>query len=134
MSRVVLTLGWEILARQRFLFGFAALYLALIAVAVPLLPAQVRYGGLAALLAIPLEALLPVLLANLGHGSEGRLESSASTFPARLFTLPIPSFLLALTPLLLGSLILGGGWVLFVCCVLWPCGVGWPIFWPGLVW
>src|SRR5690349_7984934 len=98
-------LTWELLARQRWLFGLCAVYLALVALVCPVLPAEVRTHNLGwSLLILQIGPGLFVV-AGLAHGFEGRLESRRSLFPGRLFILPVPSVVLAGPPLLLGTVV-----------------------------
>jgi hypothetical protein len=124
-------LTWELFARQRWMFGLSAAYLAVISLVCLVLPAAWRGPDLGMLLSLVLIGPAVVVLAGLAHGFEGRLEARESIFPARLFTLPVSSATLTGPPLLLGTLTTVAGWLLCALCVLRPCAVKADLAWPA---
>src|SRR5262245_2785177 len=98
-------LTWELVGRFRRLFALTTLYLAVVCLVYPVLPRVFHSPDIAALLTgVPLIVLV-TLVAIASHGNTGELESRASAFPARLFLLPVSSWLLTAPPLVLGTLL-----------------------------
>jgi hypothetical protein len=126
-------LSWELLARHRLVFGITAIYFALICFACPLLPGPWRTPNLAVPMVLPLVWSLTVAVASLAHAYGARLESRASSVPARQFTLPASSLLLAGAPLLTGALLCAACWPMLALAVLRPCGAEVPLLWPALL-
>ncbi len=124
-------LSWELLARQRWLYGLSLGYFALACLVCPLLPEEWRSRALGSALSVLMGGLVPFLVGGLSHGWDGRLEDRASAFPARLFVLPVPALVLATPGLLLGTLTSVLGWLLCAACVLRPCGIEAPLGWPA---
>src|SRR5262249_19223775 len=84
-------------------------------------------------LGIPLVALTPFFLGALMHGGQIRLEQKTSGFPARLFTLPGPSALLALPPLPLGTPSVTLVYLFLAAAVYRPLGAELPLAVPALL-
>jgi hypothetical protein len=124
-------LSWELVARQRWLVGLSAAYFALACLVCPLLPEDWRCRALGSALSVLMGGLVPFVVGGLSYGWEGRLEDRASAFPDRLFTLPVPTVVLAGPGLVLGTVVSVLGWLLCAACVLRPCGIEAPLAWPA---
>jgi hypothetical protein len=133
MSAAVVALSWELLSRDRWFTVLAVLGLLLVCLVGVLLPESLRSPEVGAQLALAPGLTLAVALAILSHGRDCRLEVAASGFPARLFTLPVPTPVLVGPPLLLGTLLVLGSWLLCAVCLLLPCGAEVALWWPGLL-
>jgi hypothetical protein len=124
-------LTWELVARNRWLFWPCVAFLVLASLVCPLLPPALRVQELGMTVSFLLVPPGMVVLAALAHGFEGRLEGRESIFPARLFTMPVSTAGLTGPPLLLGTVVVGGGWLLLAGCVLRPCGFETDLAWPA---
>jgi hypothetical protein len=132
MSTAVAALSWELLARNRLFLSLTGLSVLLLSLVGVLLPEALRIPEVGVTLALLPASALAVAVALLSHG-DCRLEVAASCFPARLFTLPVPTPVLVAPPLLLGTLIILACWLLGVVCLLLPCGADVPVWWPGVL-
>jgi hypothetical protein len=73
---------------------------------------------------------LPVVFA---FGLEARLEAPESGFPPRLWQMPSPTRALVGWPMLWGSALVGGMWLVLAVGVLRPSGYPVALWWPGLL-
>jgi hypothetical protein len=73
---------------------------------------------------------LPVIFAL---GRDYRLEATESGFPPRLWHLPMRTWQLVGWPMLWGSSLVCGMWLVLAAGVLRPCGYPVPLWWPGLL-
>src|SRR5262245_47397943 len=126
-------LTWELLARQRWLLLGLAVYLLAGAVFVQLAPGLAQTPFIVQTLVLPLLVPLPFLLTALMHDGRAPLDRPTSGFPARLFTLPVPSAVLALPPLVLGTVLLPLLYLFVAVALLRPSGVGAPLAAPALL-
>jgi hypothetical protein len=67
------------------------------------------------------------------HGSEVRLETPDSGFPARFFVLPVRTSVLVGWPMLGGSLTAMLAWVVWDLLVLRPAGINTPLWWTMML-
>ncbi len=132
MGAAVTALSWELLARCRWWLVLSAGLMALLGLAGLASPPSWHNPGVAgwlvAFVAIPVMAMVGSTV----HAEGTRLEDAGSLFPARLYTLPVPTVALVGPPLLLGTLTLTVYWLLTALCILRPWGMQVPLFWPGL--
>jgi hypothetical protein len=71
------------------------------------------------------------LLAVLSYCSQADLAATRSCFPARMFTLPVPTAFLVGWPMLFGSIMLIAAWIAIALCILLPSGIRAPLVWPA---
>ena len=131
MCAAVTALSWELLARSRWLLVLTGCWLVLLCLAALALPASLRIPEVGWGLVVSLAFPLIFVLGSLSHG-EGRLESAASLFPGRFFTLPVPAVVLVGPPLLLVTVVVVVCWTLCAVFLLRACGANAPLWWPGL--
>ena len=126
-------LSWELVARSRWLLVLTGSWLILLCLVGMSLPASIRTPGVGVCLALTVAWPLVFVLGALSHGFDGRLESTGTLFPGRLFTLPVSTIVLVGPPLLLGTMVVLVCWTLCALCLLRGCGVEAPLFWPGVL-
>jgi hypothetical protein len=137
--------GWQLWWRHRWELTATAAYILVLAVLLNLGVVETLYryfGGTASspvfhLLfgAISLEPLflaLGYLLFVFCYSIHTDLTAPGSGYPARMFTLPVPTHTLVLWPLLHGCVTLALGWVVVAAWILQPCGFPAPLGWPAL--
>lgn len=132
-------LAWEIGRRHRWgLVGVAAYVVALAAVRLVLdatgqtlsIEHEVRF---AIVVLVPLTVTSLYVLAVFSFGLHGDLAARQSTYPARLFALPVTTTTLVGWPMLIGALVLAVLWIATRQLVLWPANVRIPTMWPALL-
>jgi hypothetical protein len=133
MSAAITALSWELLARCRWRMALTAGCLVVLCVLCLVLPEPWRSEELGGWFVAAVGITLVTVLDSLVHLDERRLQDSGSLFPARLYTLPVPTVVLVIPPLLLGTLFLLGYWLAVVVCILRPCGLEAPLLWPGVM-
>jgi hypothetical protein len=126
-------LAWQFWGRHRFGLSVSLAYLLTQCALALVLPADalfvwVRWVGWA-----PLGVMMVFLLAVFAYGADVRVEAAHSGFPARMFTLPVPTGLLVGLPMLCGTATVALAWVVWARCVCWPCGIEAPLGWPALL-
>src|ERR1043166_7338216 len=82
---------------------------------------------------VPLTATFMYLLAVFSFGLSGDLAARQSTYPTRMFTLPVSTAALAGWPMLYGTAAMGIFWLATRLFVVWPPAVDVPLIWPALV-
>ena len=132
MTAAITALSWELMVRCRWRLRFTVAGLVLLCLIGLSLPESWRSEDLGVWLVVSLIAPLLLMLDSLTHAEVGKLEDAGSLFPVRLFTLPVPSPVLAGPPLVLGTLLFLGSWLAAVVCLLHPWGIAAPLLWPGL--
>jgi hypothetical protein len=125
-------LSWELLYPQRRLLGLTVLALAAACACCSLLPEEARTANVAGLLVVACLGLLVPVVGLLSHGAQGRLESTASGFPPRLFTLPVRTAALVAPPIVLATTVVLVAWLACAACLLRPCQIDIPLLWPAL--
>jgi hypothetical protein len=85
------------------------------------------------LVIVPLTATFTYLLAVFSFGLSGDLGARQSTYPARMFTLPVSTAALAGWPMLYGTAAVAIFWFAARLFVAWPPGVDVPLVWPALL-
>jgi hypothetical protein len=123
MHSPTLALAWQLWGRHRW--GLAAVLLFLVATAVTFnaLPAETLESRHGALLSIQFVVALIYVGAVFAYGFESQLESRESTFPARMFTLPVRTAALVAWPMLQGMAAVALLWLAWAYFVLRPSGI-----------
>lgn len=132
-------LAWEIWRRHRW--GLVAILGEVVALAA--LRAWLAATGrslvvdsgerFAMLVMVPLTAASLYLLAIFSFGIAGDLAGRRSTYPARLFTLPVSNATLVGQPMLMGGGAIALLWLAVRALALWPPDVQVPLVWPALL-
>lgn len=86
----------------------------------------------AATVIVPLSIFTYYFLAVFSFGLTGDLAARESMYPARMFALPVSTPALAGWPMLYGSAVMAGLWVITTRFAVWPSGVDVPLIWPTL--
>lgn len=127
--------AWEF--RHRHRWGLIALagYL-LVMAAIKLLPGPHitvdSPEGFGFVVMVPLAATFTYLLAMFSFGLTGDLGARQSTFPPRLFSLPVTTAALAGWPMLYGTAAMATLWLATRLVALWPAGMEVPVLWPAV--
>ncbi|MBP3956087.1 hypothetical protein J8F10_12415 [Gemmata sp. G18] len=132
MRAPVTALAWEFWGRYRWglsAFGLFVGACAGIAAAAP--GANPRM--FASLSSIWFAMGLGYLIVVFAYGSEVRLETADSGFPARFFLLPVRTWVLVGWPMLQGVLAAALAWVAWDQLVLRPCGIETPFWWLAML-
>ncbi len=124
-------LCWETWARQRWVVLTCAAYFAVVIVLGQELPREI-WATIGGLEVIPLILTLPVILASVCRGFDGRAEAAGSMFPERILVLPISSRALVGWSMLTGAVPLALCWPLCALALRWPLARV-PLLWPGLL-
>jgi hypothetical protein len=133
MLKPAWALTWELWGRQRLLMRCTLGYL-VGAVILAQLVAGADWAPLVAVgLVVPLAGMLLFVLATCTYGYDVPFERTASGFPQRLLTLPVPTAALVGWPMLNALLALGLGWLVCVAGILRPCGMEVTLAWPALL-
>ena len=131
--------AWEF--RQRHRWGFVAVIAYLLVLGTIKLvvlgrglPIKFDSGeSFAVMVMLPLTATLTYFLVVFTFGLDADLGARASTYPRRLFTLPIRTAELAGWPMLYGSAAVAILWLALRTVGLWPTGIEVPWIWPALM-
>ena len=138
MRSPALAIPWGILQRHRWGLGAIILYLLVLVTARVFIlgagrPAEVLDSErFAFTVIVPLSASFMYLLVVFSLGLSGDLGARQSTYPDRMFTLPVTSAALAGWPMLFGTAAMAGVWMATTLLVLWPSGINVPLVWPAL--
>ncbi len=139
MRSAAVAIAWEF--RQRHRWGLIALigYL-LVLTTIRLLilePGEsVNLDGpwsFALVVVVPLAVTFMYLLAVFTYGLSGDLAARQSTYPARMFTLPVTTAALAGWPMLYGTVAMAILWLAMRFLAVWPAGFAIPVIWPVLL-
>lgn len=127
-------IAWEF--RQRHRWGWLAV-LAYLLVLTALKITGRRFDQtdetFALLVAVPLTSTFLYFLAVFSFGLSGDLAARESMYPARMFTLPVPTSALVGWPMLFGSAAMAVLWFASRLLTLWPRDVDVPVLWPALL-
>ncbi len=142
MHSPLLALAWLVWWRYRWgLAACAAGWLFAAALAL-VLPREVWWaaepGGkpspvVAILVLGPFLPSLVYIICAFSYTSQEPLETRESSFPARLFTLPVPTATLVLGPMVHGTAAVLAFWAGWAVTVFWPAGMDVPLVWPALL-
>src|SRR5262245_51500158 len=123
-------LAWEFWGRHRIGLSLVTLLVAGFAVAGAVSPLS---QNSAAAHSVWLVLGLCYVIGVFAYGFEGRLETAESGFPARLFLLPVRTWLLVGWPMLLGAVTAVAFWLAWDHLVLRPVGIETPAWWTAML-
>ena len=132
-------LAWEFRHRHRWGLRALGLYLAVLVgtkLVVIAGDVHVAFGNaeqFAVAVVVPITTSFVYLLAVFTYGLSGDLAARASMYPARMFTLPVPTATLVRWPMLLGALSAVGLWIVTRWLSLWPSELSVPYVWPAVL-
>lgn len=123
--------SWPLIALAAYLTFLAALKLAGLGPveAIRLVPPD----GRGAVLIAPLSTAFMYYLGVFSFGLSGDLAARRSIYPARLFTLPVPTEALVLAPMLHGTMAVALLVQAATMVARWPWGFETPLLWPALL-
>jgi hypothetical protein len=132
-------IGWEF--RRHHRWGFLALggYLVLLGAIKLIFLARgqaVSYASdesFALWVVVPLGSTVTYCLAVFSYGLSGDLAGRPSTYPSRMFALPVSNAALAGWPMLFGTLAIAILWAATRLLVAWPSGIDVPVLWPAVL-
>ena len=139
MSSPGRAVAWEFRQRHRWgLIALAGYLLALGAIKLLILELGLSVHlntaeRFAAVVVVPLTATFTYFLAVFSFGFDGDLAARRSIYPARMFTLPMPTSALAGWPMLYGSVAMVILWLVTRIFAVWPTGEAIPVIWPALL-
>lgn len=135
MRPVALTLAWQFWRPNRWIITAMLAYLSLASLTLHLLPTAILSYNSGAMASVPMVMAVVYLVAVFAYGVEkgGSIESEKSCFPARQFTLPVPTPILVVWPMVMGATTLIVVWPIWAKGILEPCGIEAPLLWPGLM-
>ncbi len=87
----------------------------------------------ATVVVVPLNVTFTYFLAVFSFGFSGDLAARQSMYPARMFTLPVPTAALAGWPMLYGAAAVAMLWLATRLLAVWPSDFDVPMVWPGLL-
>ncbi len=96
-------------------------------------PADLSEETLSLVALVPLTAAVIYFLAVFTFGLSGDIAACQSMYPARMFTLPVPTAALAGWPMLYGSAAMAILWFATRVLGVWPSHIEVPIVWPALL-
>jgi hypothetical protein len=123
MHSPTLALSWQVWGRHRVGLALVGLFLVALAVTFNVVPAGTLESRHGALLSIQFVIALIYVGAVFAYGFESQLESRESTFPARMFTLPVRTLTLVGLPMLQGMATVALLWLAWARFVLQPVGI-----------
>jgi hypothetical protein len=123
MHSPTLALSWQLWGRHRLGLATVLLFLVALAVTFNVVPAGTLESRHGALVSIQFVIALIYVGAVFAYGFESQLESRDSTFPARMFTLPVRTLTLVGLPMLQGMATVALLWLAWARFVLQPVGV-----------
>jgi hypothetical protein len=125
-------MAWQLWCRHRIGLPLSAAVLLMMAILcwslAGLLPDR---NNVVPLMMFPCAAVLIYLLSVFSFSFDARIDAPESGFPARMFTLPVPTRQLVAWPMLLAATAMAGWWFACVAGVLWPLGFRPALLWPA---
>jgi hypothetical protein len=121
---------WGLIALIGYLFVFAMIKLLFLA---PGQRIDLDDETFALLVVVPLTVTFIYFLAVFSFGFSGDLAARQSMYPARMFTLPVTTGMLAGLPMLYGTTASAILWFATRLLGVWPSDVAVPVFWPALL-
>lgn len=118
MRSTVLALGWSLWLRHRIGLALVLVWFVAICAVFPFWPGEPSHLAVDLLAVIPFVVAFMYLIAVLSYGFDADVAARRSGFPARLFTLPVPTRVLVVPLLLLGTVAIAGGWLVLFALVV----------------
>ena len=138
MRSPALAIAWEFRQRHRWgLIALAGYLLALGAIKLLILERGLSTNlaspeRFAATVVVPITATFTYFLAVFSFGYAGDLAARQSIYPARMFTLPVPTAALAGWPMVYGTVAIAILWLATRLIAIWPSGMDVPLIWPAI--
>ena len=139
MCSAAAAIAWEFRQRHRWglivLTGYM-LVLGAIKLVIVVLGLSVTLGSegrFAAVVSVPLTTAFVYLVAAFCYGFDGDLAARRSTYPARMFALPVTTAALTALPMLYGSVVAVIFWLATRVIAIWPPRLDIPVVWPALL-
>jgi hypothetical protein len=129
-------IGWEFWTKQRWVLVAVPAYLLVLALIKPAVvgPGALEPGdGFAAFGVVPFSTTFMYFIAVFSYGLHGDLSARQSIYPARFFTLPVPTVELARWPMLYGAVAMMLLWFLASTVGRWALNMELPWLWPALL-
>ena len=126
MHSPAFAIAWQLWTRHRSGIVIALVTLAAMLAASPLLPLVARMIATSIVLALVIAYFMNILLFT---DSVGNLQS---TYPRRMFALPVPTRTLVGWPMLYGGGVVALLWTTGACLIYRPSGFRTPVFIPAL--
>jgi hypothetical protein len=124
-------IAWQLWARHRVWIISGLAYFLLAAICCHALPHTPPYLNIRQAIAFPL-ILVPLgLMIIFVFGTNVDVAARESTFPSKMFTLPVRTSLLVLWPMVFGTLTMILSSVAISWLVLRPSGINLPLWWPS---
>ena len=139
MRSPAVAIAWEFRQRHRWgLIALAGYLLALATIKLAILVSGQRVNldspeRFALVVVVPLTATFTYFLAVFSFGYAGDLAARQSMYPARMFTLPVPTAALVGWPMLYGSAAMALLWAATRLLAVWPSEFDVPVVWPALL-
>jgi hypothetical protein len=129
-------IGWEFWTKQRWVLVAVPAYLLVLALIKPAVagPGALEPGdGFAAFGVVPFATTFMYFIAVFSYGLNGDLAARPSIYPARFFTLPVPTAELARWPMLYGGVAMSLLWFLASTIGRWALNMELPWLWPAFL-
>ena len=139
MRSPAVAIAWEFRQRHRWgLIALAGYLLALATIKLAILVSGQRVNldspeRFALVVVVPLTATFTYFLAVFSFGYAGDLAARQSMYPARMFTLPLPTAALVGWPMLYGSAAMAILWAATRLLAVWPSEFAVPVIWPAFL-
>lgn len=129
-------IGWEFWTRQRWVLVAVPAYLLVLALIKPAVagPGALEPGdGFAAFGVVPFSATFMYFIAVFTFGLNGDVAARQSIYPARFFTLPVPTVELARWPMFYGASAMMLLWFVASPVGRWALNINLPWLWPAFL-
>lgn len=129
-------IGWEFWTRQRWVLAAVPVYLLVLALIKPAVvgPDALEPGdGFAAFGVVPFSTTFMYFIAVFSFGLNGDLAARQSIYPARFFTLPVPTAELARWPMFYGASAMMLLWFAAATVGRWALNMNLPWVWPAFL-
>lgn len=130
MTAAPTALAWEFWARHRIGLAAMAMLVASFAIYGAVVPMTELFASISSIWFV---MGLFYVVGVFAYGFEGRLESAESGFPARMYVLPVRTWLLVAWPMIQGMATAVLLWTLWDRLVLRPTGIETPAWWSAIL-
>src|SRR5262245_61005301 len=118
MRSAMLALGWSLWLRHRVGLALVLAWFVGVCLVFSVWPGEPSHLAVDLLAVIPFVVAFMYLIAVVSLGFDADIAARRSGFPARLFALPVPTALLVLPLLALGTTTIAGGWLALFALVV----------------